>query len=439
MKCYLHYFIESIRDWIIDNSRLKILQKGRQVGGSTGDDYHSVITASRAGARFDVFITSRDEFQAKLSLEKCKRWADLLQIGAVDLGEMVFDRQSRATAYVLEFANGRRIYSLSSNPNAMAGKCVHVKIDEMALHADQRLLYQVAKPVTTWGGTLSVISTHRGVNTVFNQIIRDIVENGNPMGWSLHTLPLQKAVEEGMVERINVKSGRNETREEFLARIRSECIDEEQWLQEYCCVPADESTAFITFEMIHACETDCLRDFNYLLHCEKDLYIGMDTGRKHDLSVIDVGEKIGDVIYDRYRIELKGKSFAEQEHELYRLLALPKVRRACIDATGLGMQLAERARERFGWKVEPITFTAGVKEEMAYRLRAAFEDRILRIAADLELRADLRGIKKEITTSGHIRFVGESDDSHCDRFWALALRLHAVSSNEGGIGAMVGW
>jgi len=439
MKSYLHYFIKSIRAWILDNSRLKILQKGRQVGGSNGDDYHSVITASREGARFDVFITSRDEVQAKLSLENCKRWADLLQIGAVDLGEMVFDRQSRVTAYVLEFANRRRIYSLSSNPNALAGKCGHVKIDEMALHADQRLLYRVAKPVTTWGGTLSVISTHRGANTVFNQIIRDIIENGNPMGWSLHTLPLQKAVEEGMVERINEKSGRCETREEFLARIRSECIDEEQWLQEYCCVPADESTAFITFEMIHACETDCLRDFNYLLHCQNDLYLGMDTGRKHDLSVIDVGEKIGDVVWDRYRIILKNKSFSEQEHELYRLLALPRMKRACIDATGLGMQLAERARQQFGWKVEPITFTAAVKEEMAYRLRAAFEDKLLRIATDPELRADLRGIKKEVTTSGHIRFAGESEDSHCDRFWALALRHYALSSNEGGIGAMVGW
>jgi len=41
-------------------------------------------------------------------------------------------------------------------------------------------------------------------------------------------------------------------REAWLAKVRAECIDEEQWLQEYCCVPADESTAFITFEMITA-------------------------------------------------------------------------------------------------------------------------------------------------------------------------------------------
>jgi len=113
------------------------------------------------------------------------------------------------------------------------------------------------------------------------------------------------------------------------------------------------------------------------------------------------------------------------------------MRRACLDATGLGMQLAERARQRFGWKVEPVTFTAAIKEEMAYRLRAAFEDKALRIHPDAKLRADLRGIKKEVTSSGSLRFAGESDDSHCDRFWAKALRQHALSRRS-GIGAQVG-
>ena len=95
--------------------------------------------------------------------------------------------------------------------------------------------------------------------------------------------------------------------------------------------------------------------------------------------------------------------------------------------------------ESFGWKVEAVTFTPAVKEEMAYRLRAAFEDKLLRIARDVELRADLRGIKKEVTSSGNIRFAGESEDSHCDRFWAKALRQHALDNNQCGIGAMVGW
>src|SRR4029079_2334971 len=123
--------------------------------------------------------------------------------------------------------------------------------------------------------------------------------------------------------------------------------------------------------------------------------------------VIDVGEKVGDVIWDRMRIELQNKTFAEIEFELFRLLDLRQVKRACIDATGMGMQLAERAGERYGWKVEPVTFTTAVKEELAFGLRRDFEEGKLRIVSDEKLRGDLRGLKKEVTVAGNIRFVGE--------------------------------
>ncbi len=57
---------------------------------------------------------------------------------------------------------------------------------------------------------------------------------------------------------------------------------------------------------------------------------------------------------------------------------------------------------------------------------------------DDKLRADLRGLKKEVTVAGNIRFVGESDDSHCDRTWAKALRQHAAR-NRPTIGARIGY
>jgi len=88
--------------------------------------------------------------------------------------------------------------------------------------------------------------------------------------------------------------------------------------------------------------------------------------------------------------------------------------------------LAEQARERFGWKVEPVTFTPAVKEELAFTLRRDFEDHRLRIVRDDNLRSDLRALKKDVTAAGNIRFAGESEDSHCDRTWAKALRQHAA-------------
>src|SRR5438477_8358482 len=430
------YFLPFQSRWVNDLSPLKIVEKSRQVGLSSTTAFSALKRVACQGARLDVYVSSRDEAQAQLFVEDALRWAGILGIGAEASGQMLFDRETGTSAYVLSCANGRRIYSLSSNPNALAGKRGHVILDEFALHQDQRLLYRVAKPVTTWGGQLEIISTHRGANSVFNQIIRGIVEKGNAMGWSHHKVTWLDAVNEGLVERINAKTGRNETGDAFLARIRAECLDEEQWLQEYCCVPADESSAFISFEMIEACEASCLKDFSYLSQCQNPLFLGMDTGRKHDLTVIDVGEQIGDVVWDRMRVELSGRSFSEQEYELFRFLALPKLRRACIDATGLGMQLAERVRQKYGWKVEPVTFTASIKEEMAFRLRAAFEDKKLRIDPDAKLRSDLRGIKQEVTSSGSLRFAGESGESHCDRFWAKALRQHAVSRRVEGGGAV---
>ena len=67
-----------------------------------------------------------------------------------------------------------------------------------------------------------------------------------------------------------------------------------------------------------------------------------------------------------------------------------------------------------------------MKEELAFDLRMAFEDRGLRINPDPKLRADLRSVKKTVASSGNIRFLADDDESHGDRFWAMALRQHGA-------------
>jgi phage FluMu gp28-like protein len=465
------YFYKSQADFVHDDSPLVIVVKSRQTGFSFAGAFRMVLLVSATDARHDGYISSSDLGQARLNLEDCKKWGKILNRAAIDRGEMVFDSSTGSSAYVLEFTNGKRIYCLSSNPNALAGKRGHVMLDEFALHPDQRTLYRVAKPVTTWGGQLTIISTHRGHGTLFAQIIRDINEGGNPMGWSLHNVPIQKAVDEGIVERINKKSGRNETREHFLKRLRAECVDEESWLQEYCCTPADENSDFFSNELIDACTDPLLQLWSIddlcaaIQHQQSDdyklaaqsssssssnlspfldrvsinkaivsrisarnpqLFLGLDLARKRNLCIIDVGEKIGSVTYDRLRIELHNKPFDEIKAPLWRLLRLPSVVRACIDESGMGIQLCEEARQQFGYKVEPITFTNPLKEELAFALRREFEDCNVRIPKDPDLRADFRALKKELTPTGKLRFIGDVDDSHCDRTWAKALRQHAA-------------
>jgi phage FluMu gp28-like protein len=426
--------------WLNDPHPLRIWEKSRQVGATKTDALDSVLKASPAGARYDVWVSSRDEFSASLYLDDCRAWAKLLHLAATYKGRVLLDRKSNSSGYVLQFANRRSIYCLSSNPNVFAGKRGHVKLDEFALHPDQRLLYQVAKPVTTWGGTLSIISTHRGPATLFNQIILSIRQNPHASPWHLFSYPLQKAIAEGIVERINNKKHEHKTREQFENDIRRECLDETSWKREYCCIPSDESTAFISHDMLAACEDTLLR----LLTTEEliawlkspaapqcaQLYLGMDVGRKTDLTVIDVGLKDGDLMYDKLRIELHNTPFPVQREHLYQLLELPQLRRACIDETGNGSQLAEEAKIKFGSKVEPVHITAPVKEKLAFGLRQAFESRTLRIPYDPALHADLHAMNKIVTAANNIRLDGDSLDSHCDRFWAKALRQEAARTRE---------
>jgi phage FluMu gp28-like protein len=107
----------------------------------------------------------------------------------------------------------------------------------------------------------------------------------------------------------------------------------------------------------------------------------------------------------------------------------------CIDATGLGIGWTDDAQDKFGsHRVEGVTFTAPVKEALAYPVRGAMEDRKLRIPDDPRIRADLRKVKKVTTPAGNIRFVAEATaDGHADRFWALALAAHASDTAKGPV------
>ena len=79
-------------------------------------------------------------------------------------------------------------------------------------------------------------------------------------------------------------------------------------------------------------------------------------------------------------------------------------------------------------------FTNRIKEEMAYCLRTHFENRTVFIPKTHEIREDLHSIRRITTTANNIRFDADhSENGHADRFWALALALHAAGNDSGEI------
>ena len=129
----------------------------------------------------------------------------------------------------------------------------------------------------------------------------------------------------------------------------------------------DESDALLPYDLLLARVDDTL---SYHLDVKTmsepgDLYAGYDVGRKRDLSVLIVLERIKKEFRWRGAVELREAPFDEQFELLTGVLDVRSLRRLGIDQSGLGMQLAEELVEKHGSRVEPITMTAPVKESLA--------------------------------------------------------------------------
>jgi phage FluMu gp28-like protein len=137
-------------------------------------------------------------------------------------------------------------------------------------------------------------------------------------------------------------------------------------------------------------------------------------------------------------LTLERRPFAQQRAVLDALLAERaksqisnwkfQIRRCALDASGLGAMLAEELEAKWGARVEPVVFTAGVKEALAVQVKRLLEERRLKIPYDPAIRAALGSVKRYVTAAGNVRFDAERTDAsgHADHFWALALALQAA-------------
>lgn len=448
--------------WVYDNHFLKLMEKSRRIGISYSTAYRTVRKHTLKNHQWDTWVSSRDDTTAKLFIKDCKAFAQILKAAATDLGEKVIDNEKLHT---IKFANDTELNSLASNPDVFAGKGGDVVLDEFALRKDPRGVYGIATPTIDWGGCLEIISTHRGSANYFNELIKEIREKGNPKQFSHHRVTLQDALDQGFLYKVQCKLRDGDPRLEmteadYFDYIKNRAPNLEIFEQEYMCVPSDDATAFLSYDLIATCtmsgndnlnvtkentvtfagqkgEIRYLRLYDSLDKLNEiavPLYVGVDVGRDHDLTVIWVFAKILGTLIPVLIIEMYRVEFERQEKELYSVLDLTYTMRACIDNTGIGKQFTERAQKKYGqYKVEACTFTTQFKEQIAYPVRSSFEDRTLKVPDDELIIADLRAIKKENTIAGNIRFYADrGKNGHADRFWALALSKHAAHGAPSG-------
>lgn len=452
--------------WINDESLFKLGDKSRRTGWTWCEAYDAVSCRwrKRNNVNRDYWFSSADESAGAEFIEYCRFWVNELFHEVANLATEHYidpDTNRFATAMVIKCPNGRKIVAMTSNPRRFRSKGGDVCLDEFAFHDDPRAMYDAASPVTQWGGKIRIFSTPNGEGSYYNTLVQNCRKVLAALGvadlsdrsqfpsfdvmrakaremkikpvFSYHHVTIVDAVEQGIVERINEKTGSNLTREQFLQDCRDKSRSEDAFNQEYMCTPSADASAWLPYSLIESCEhEDCPKADEPLTGYTGGLCaVGVDVGREVDLTVITVMELVGDVKWMRRRIELFKTPLPVQLDILIPILMEVKLLRACIDKTGIGLGLSEFAARKFGSRIEGVQFTSASKEDMAVRMKSHFEDRGLRITEnDTVLRDDLHRVRKTTTAAGNIRFEGErTGEGHADRFWSVSLALLAGDSD----------
>ncbi len=397
------------RRYLEDGSRFKAGMWARQTGKTFTTTLEAVLdclNAESQGRSKKWTIMSVSQARAQDAMDNGVKLHLRAFKAAFEALEVPFDADE--LAFEVRLPRGSRIRAIASKPQTARGMTENLILDEFAHHQDNRAIWTALLPVVSRPDLkLRVISTPNGKGDKFYEIM---TSPDMEKTFSRYIVTIYDAIRDGLNRNVE--------------ELRTAMSDPDAWAQEFECKFVDEATAYITYEMIAQCE-----DLGATIEPPEgmvgEFYMGVDIGRKRDLTVMWLWEKIGDVLWTRMVKRLFREPFRIQREILFTYL--PFVRRCCIDATGLGMQLAEEAQERFGSRVEAVTFTQTVKEDLAVTLRRKFEDRTIRIPIDREIRDDFHSIKKYVTSAGNIRFDAErSEAGHADHFWAAALGAHAA-------------
>jgi phage FluMu gp28-like protein len=418
------FFLGYQQAWWQDEHIMLLCEKSRQIGWTWTSAHGIARRHALKDYHLDTWGTSRDDLQAQLAVQDCLKFANILHAGASDLGLQVLDAKG-SSGHVLSFSNSTKYYSLSSNPDAQAGKRGNRIADEFALNKDNRLLYGIMEPGVTWGGFIWVFGTHRGSENYFNTLIQEARHKGNPKDWHVYRVTLQDALDCGFLYKLQCKLPESDKRmamdeAAYFDFVKSKSADDETFAQEYMCIPSDDASSFISYALLDGCKYAAGTDWETI--GAGQLYMGVDVGRTKDLTCFWLEEVISGVRFVRKVVTMQNATFDAQEETFYGLMDSLPIVRCCVDQTGIGRQFAERGTKRYGSRVEGVTFTGPVKESMAYPVKASLEDKTRRIPDDPLIISDFRSIRKSTTSAGNIRFEGDKGaNGHADRFWACGL------------------
>lgn len=421
--------------WFEDKSQICIAEKSRRTGLTWAEAARNVITAAKPkkrGGRNVFYVGSKQEMALEY-ISACALFARAFnQLAQADVYEQTFwdsEKKEEILTYMIRFPNSSfKIQALSSRPSNLRGLQGDVVIDEAAFHESLDELLKAAMALTMWGARVRIISTHNGVDNLFNQYIQDAREGRKD--YSVHRITLDDAIADGLYKRICYVTGQEwspQAEKKWRDDLYKNAPSKEDAEEEYGCVPKKSGGAYIPHALIELAmvrgipiltfeapedflsRAAWLRESEINAWCEEHLKplltalnersrysFGEDFARRGDLTCFTLLEITEDLQKrEAFRVELRNMPYQQQRQiMLYILERVTRLIGAAFDATGNGDFLAEAALERFGPEmVDSVQLSAKWYGEWMPKLKAEFEDQNIFVARHQTTLDDLRHIK----------------------------------------------
>ena len=477
--------MEHQKQWVADQSPLKLGRKGRRTGITFAEALDSTLIAAAAaksaGGDSTFYIGDTKEKGLEF-IRICAGFARHVAKELLAVDEFLFDdvqpdgSSKSIRAYRITFASGHQIVGLSSNPANIRGLQGRVVIDEAAFHRNVAAVIDACNALLIWGGTIRIISTHNGALNAFNELIKEI-EQGN-YDYKIHTVSFDDAVANGLYERVCLMRGWEasvEGKAEWYRKVRrSYGSRTEAMREELDVIPREGDGVLLPLAWIEAVSTpdykvlrweapfadfvdmpEAARRGEMLAWLKREVepiirryhnqgltwYTGGDFGMRQDRSSFPFGFVGQDLKrHVPFIIELRACPYDQQKQAFFWTIDLLELIGSfgggVLDANGNGMVLAQESRQRYGVHriVELMPSDVWLREHTP-RFRAMFEDRMAAIPADIDVRNDLRqfqivgGVAK---IPRHIRLEGsDGGKRHADSAVSL-LNLHAATLRGSG-------
>jgi phage FluMu gp28-like protein len=453
--------------WIADDSPLKIAEKSRRTGLTWAEAADACLCAGTArseGGTNHFYVGSNKEM-AREFIEAVAMWAKAFDRAAGEVQEEVLEDDDKdILTFVVYFASGFKVQALSSNPSNLRGMQGNVTIDEAAFHDRLAEVLKAALALTMWGAKVRLISTHNGVENLFNQLIND--SRAGRKRYSVHTITLDDACAEGLYRRICQITRKHWTQaaeDEWKAGLLKDTATEEDALEEYYCVPKQGGGAYISRGLIERAmrpnipiaRYEAPADFTQWSQAQREAEIkgfcyeelqpllaelnpehnhafGEDFARSGDLTVLAPGAIQQDTrIRAPFMVELRNLTYEQQRQVVFFIMdGLPRLIGASFDATGNGGYLAEQAALKYGTElVEQVQLNIGWYREWMPKFKAKFEDADIEIPKDQDILNDLRKIQLNKGVPQIEKGSGKGSDGkqrHGDSAVALCMLVRAT-------------